>query len=622
MPLNYRPDIDGLRAVAVVAVLLFHLEMLPGSYVGVDVFFVISGFLISKIIYGNSLDRRFSVRRFYANRIRRIAPAFFVTTAVTAVGVYVFLLPAELERFAKSALWSLGLSPNVYLYITANYFAPAADEIPLLHYWSLGVEEHFYLVFPFFVIALVRLNVRFLAAATVALALVSLAACEWILSNDPTAALYLLPFRAFELLIGSILALPGVSFPRIPVVAATMTAVGVGAIVAASLLFDRTTRFPGISALVPTVGSALVVWGSDQCRTTASRILGAAAPLGRISYSLYLIHWPLIIFAKRLYPYADPIVFSGGVIAASVILAILSYRFVEQPFRRHPDFWSGRRLIWTTSATVALLAACCCIAFLYRGFPGRIDQTVAKILRTDGSLTHLRQGICFLNPDQSWAAIRPSTCLPGGGKEVILWGDSTAAHLYLGLREPFAKAGYSLGQLTASLCPPILNYDVSSRPKCRDFNTAALAEIERRKPALVLMVAIWNMGPDGFAKLKTTVARLRQAGIEALILAESPYYRAAVPRLLIERLRSGNVSVTSDADLSKSTRLGLPQLKSLFGPRVVSIANVMCPKGKCPMSLNGVAVHFDVLHLTPHGSRYFGRHLVPVILQRAKELQR
>jgi peptidoglycan/LPS O-acetylase OafA/YrhL len=427
---RYRPHIDGLRTIAVLSVLLYHLgaSYLPGGFTGVDVFFVISGFLISRIIYSESLEGGFSVTRFYERRAKRILPAFAVVTALTTIGVYFLFLPSEFLDFSESVLAAVFFSANVYFYMTADYFAPAAHSLPALHYWSLGVEEQFYVFFPLIVFAIVRFRRNYFPIAIGALLIASLMASEVIVRTNPPAAFYLLPYRASELLIGCIIALPEMRFASSIRVGAAASWAGITLLASGLLFLQPDMRFPGINALPPTVGTALVLWGNDRNPNIISRVLGTLPMtwMGKLSYSLYLIHWPLILFAERLFPYAAPGVRAGGVFVLSVILASLSYRFVEQPFRRL-SFWTPSRIFAAAGASLAMLVLSSAVVMYYRGFPGRLDSTVAEILAFEryDLKPQFRSRICFLDPDQAGSEIDVERCLPKTSlKKAVLWGDA------------------------------------------------------------------------------------------------------------------------------------------------------------------------------------------------------
>jgi peptidoglycan/LPS O-acetylase OafA/YrhL len=623
--LRYRPYIDGLRAVAVLAVVVYHANQpwLPGGFIGVDVFFVISGFLISRIIYTEIAENSFSLTRFYERRARRILPAFVVVTALTAIGVYYLFLPAELVNFARSVIAAVLFSANNYFYWTTDYFAPTAHSLPILHYWSLGVEEQFYLLFPLLLmVAARRLNIGWIMST---LFFASLALSEIVVRTNPPAAFYLLPFRGFELIIGSLLALPGMRFAHQRSVATAATFGGLILIGAAAITFRSDMRFPGLSALLPTLGAGLVLWGSDKAANMGGDILSARlfTFVGRISYSLYLVHWPLILFADRVAPYTDRSIKGACVIALSMVLAWLSYRYVEQPFRTRR---LATGLTYRLSAvSLAALTATSLIVVSFKGFPGRLDSTVSEILAFEhyDLKPQFRSRVCFLDPDQPASEINYDVCLPKSPlKQVILWGDSVAAHLYVGLKGPLESAGYSLGQLTASGCPPAVGLDVAGRPNCAPFNQGALARVLHERPDMVILASgyLWSASDALFAGLDKTIKALNGVGIKTIILGAPPLYRASVPAILAERMKVGDSNPLSGQDLAPGFTLEMDVAleKRFLGRhdvRYVSIMKTVCPNNQCPLLFNqATPSNFDPLHLTPAGSKYFAAILAPHIL--------
>lgn len=328
--MKHRTDIDGLRAVAVLAVLGGHLKLagMAGGFVGVDVFFVICGFLISRIVYEEAAAGQFSVVGFYGRRVRRIMPAFLVASLLTTAVAWVVFLPAEMVAFADSLVWSLAFLPNLYFHTHSGYFAPAAETLPLLHYWSLGVEEQFYLAFPLFVVLVDRFAHKLIMPLLVLGLAVSLAWAEYRTRGQLATAFYLPQFRAWELLTGSILALPRFPRCRNRVAGALAGLAGLGLIAGSVLLYAPTTPFPGLSAAPPCLGAALILWGGTG---PVARLLSlpVLAYVGRISYSLYLVHWQVIVFSRHVFPFAGDLERIAGVTAVSMGLAALSYHLVE-----------------------------------------------------------------------------------------------------------------------------------------------------------------------------------------------------------------------------------------------------------------------------------------------------
>ncbi|WP_416357608.1 acyltransferase family protein [Aureimonas phyllosphaerae] len=333
----YRADIDGLRAVAVVAVLLFHAELpgFAGGYVGVDVFFVISGFLITSIIC-EDLDRgRFTFADFYARRVRRIFPALFATVLVTCIVAGCFFLPPDFRSLGASIAATAGFASNILFWAQADYFDAPAELKPLLHTWSLSIEEQFYLGFPCLLVLLWWMDPpnrrRVLAGLTAASFAIGVIATH----KDPQAAFYLLPPRAWELLLGALLALsPGPALP--PALARRAGWLGLASILLAVAIYDAQTPFPGFAALLPTLGAALVIGAGTSGHVGASKLLGSRplVAVGRLSFSLYLWHWPVLSLLRYALARELDGFETAAALATSVLLAIVSWRFVEEPFRR------------------------------------------------------------------------------------------------------------------------------------------------------------------------------------------------------------------------------------------------------------------------------------------------
>ena len=419
--LKYREDIDGLRAVAVLSVMAFHYgELLPGGFTGVDVFFVISGFLITSQLAHDIRGGTFSLLGFYHRRVRRILPALVVMLAVTLVVGRFLLMPGDYKALAASAAAAAFGVSNFFFLTNTDYFAQSSELMPLLHTWSLAVEEQFYFVWPMLLLLIAGSRKQgYVAGIIIAITTVGfVASVPWLAAN-PKAAFFLVVPRAWELTIGAAL----VFLPALPRRLGGATALGI-ALMIAGFVQIRENSFPGFAALLPCVGAALVIWPKAQ-PARADRWLSVLRPIGLISYSLYLWHWPVWVMYRIYINSGTPLVQETiALTAVSILLAFLSWRFVEQPMRTRP---------WPPVRTVqAGLAACtaifCAAMYIYRadGQPERVPEAYAMRSLDAmwewpcpkyGQLPQLAGQYCFFG--KPWNEAK---------RKAIIWGDSHASH--------------------------------------------------------------------------------------------------------------------------------------------------------------------------------------------------
>ncbi len=361
--MDYRREIDGLRTVAVFPVILFHagFQLFGGGFVGVDIFFVISGYLITSIIISEKKQEKFSILNFYERRARRILPALFIVMMVSLIFSWFLLTPDEMEDFSKSFIAVPLFSSNFLFWQESGYFSLANELKPLLHTWSLAVEEQFYLLYPIFISVVWRLGKRWLFVVLVIVLLSSLGIAEWSLTYDPEAAFYLLPARGWELIVGGLAAVYTIFKKSITPHTVFQNWLneffgicGIFLIGYAVFTFDSTVSFPGFNALFPTVGAVLIILFSSP-RTRVGKLLGSRVfvGLGLLSYSTYLWHQPLFVFTRYFYRSKPSSITFCILILLSVVLAYLSYLYIETPFRRKKQF--NRKIIFSYSITGSLL---------------------------------------------------------------------------------------------------------------------------------------------------------------------------------------------------------------------------------------------------------------------------
>lgn len=599
---GYRADVDGLRAVAVLAVIGFHAfpAYVPGGFVGVDVFFVISGYLITGILQ-RALDAgTFSITAFYARRIRRIFPALIVVLIATlAVGWFV-LLP---ERYANLGTHVTGASAFVANFVSwseAGYFDSAALEKPLLHLWSLGIEEQFYLVWPALLWLVARLRLPPVTALS-AVAAASLALGIALTSRAPDAAFYLPLSRMWELAIGGLLALSGKTFGG-----AALGAVGLAAIALSVAVFDGGVPYPGWRALVPTLGACAII-ASGPASALHRRVLGAApvVAIGLISYPLYLWHWLLLAFGLSA-PLA---------IALSFVLAAATYWLVERPIR-------SRRA--TSRQALLLLGGLCVTAVAGRlivmldGVPGRYPAPVQALLayRYD-YLSDAHAGTCWLSKTAPADGFAPE-CFPapnGAKPALFVWGDSHAGRLRPGL-ERVDGTVFAIGSATRDVCPPSL----TAEPACRASNEHVLAQIERTRPLVVILFAHWNAVPretvDGAVELASRIVR---AGPRVIVLGPAPQWTKNLPVAMYEAWRGGSMDREVPRRLASHLVAGVTDVDRRMaalpwprGVRYVSVIDQLCDPAGCLTYVPGSATElmaYDYGHLTTPGATVLARAL-------------
>jgi len=508
--ISYRSEIDGVRAIAIASVVLFHGwgSAFPGGYVGVDIFFVISGYLITSIIFSEMKDGRFTYLNFYARRARRILPALLAVILITTIAAFLLLLPDDLIEYGKIVIYTLLFGSNFRLAAEPGYFHHSMQENPLLHMWSLSVEEQFYLIWP----TLLALTLRFLPEkrhrrAVLGLCVLSLLAAEVLVHIWPRSAFFHLPTRGWELLAGALLAMNFI--PRIAskAVAESLSAIGLALMIAPLFLYDKATPFPGLAALVPVLGCALVIYSTENERTRVATLLSwkPIVFIGLISYSLYLWHWP--IFALTSYELLRPLTFLEGFLCVLVALsaAIFSWRFIERPFRRpskrpstapaHP------RLVFIPSigragqfafVLTAMIIACGSFFQESKGAAWRFPPEARNVLDKVG------MGLAQCVPKNTGRQKFTECEFGDRPADLVLWGDSHAQH-YLPLIATIYGSGTSY--FTAG-CLPVQNAQLIEKSGlpfnayCQTNNQYAIERILALKPKIVVMASRWTQIED------------------------------------------------------------------------------------------------------------------------------
>jgi peptidoglycan/LPS O-acetylase OafA/YrhL len=475
--MQYRREIDGLRAVAVIPVVLFHagFEIFSGGYVGVDVFFVISGYLITSIIISELEQGEFSIVRFYERRARRILPALFFVMLVCIPFAWIWMTPSQIEDFGRSLVAVSLFASNILFWSKIDYFAPAAEQNPLLHTWSLAVEEQYYMLFPLLLLLAWRFGRPRVLYMIAAIAVVSLLLCEWGWRHTPVANFYLAPTRAWELLAGSLCAF--MQFGKEQKRNDVLAALGLGLIVFAILVFDASTPFPSLYALAPVGGTALIIlFGASGTWTARLLSLRPIVGIGLISYSIYLWHQPLFAFARIYNPHTPSQLTMLCLAALSLVLAYFSWQYIEKPFRRKQRRLLPSRPLMLHASTTALLLFLVggAVAHATDGFRALRSTDMQELLMKTVEESPKREachteGRGYGDPDASCEYFAENV-------RFAIFGDSHAVELAYALADLLEEHDIGIKHYSISSCPPSYRkqYDESA---CSTWTTAALNSI-------------------------------------------------------------------------------------------------------------------------------------------------
>lgn len=648
----YRADIDGLRAVSIVSVVLYHVGVpyVSGGFVGVDVFFVISGYLITSIVLAEMKAGTFSFARFYERRMRRLLPTLVVVLGTAFAVSFLIMVPEDFEQFCKSMFYVLILAANLFFSDQGGYFDPSLQLAPLLHFWSLAVEEQFYIVWPLVLLALMRFMRRRIMAVAVALIAASFAANIVILDQDPLAAFYMPHSRAWQLLAGCVLA---IGAPRLDRAVADLAGLaGLALIVWAIVSLDHQTPYPGFWALVPTLGAVFVIWSGHMGPSLVGRLLGLR-PLvfiGLVSYAWYLWHWPLIVFFRYEFEREPMAVEMAALVAISLALAALCWAYLETPIRKG-TWWVGRqRAIGTglgvTLPMIALAGAGYATDGFIDRFPAAIQEVSRNELRYKGDFRCARslpEAIARDEPCHVWKT-------SDGALGIFLWGDSHARSLIPVFGEMARAADVPLAHASLAACPPLIGAGrkrnrAGLHEPCFELNLAVGEFLQRRKFTDVVLAARWNyymggLNPDGIPwieqhyfqdahaaggtlaenrrviaeGLERTVKAIEASGARVWIVMETPYAGIDVPVHVARKLIRGVPQQTLfGIDLEENERRHhfLEEAISGLPVRVIDPGHSLCSSGRCLIVENGKPLYYDTNHLSKHA----GARIAPLFTE-------
>jgi peptidoglycan/LPS O-acetylase OafA/YrhL len=667
MRLSYRPDIDGLRAIAVAIVVAFHAGVpgFGGGFIGVDVFFVISGFLITGLLVEELRETgSISLSRFYARRVRRLLPALALVLVATILLGSVLLLgvAGEQQALAKSALAATLSVSNIWFWSVSNYFSVQADLVPLMHTWSLSVEEQYYIVWPTMLIALMLVARKswqvFTRLLLAVLLLVAIATFAWSLrttTSDPPSAFFLMPMRAWELALGGALVLAAPAIARWPTFIRTVLfVVGVVLIGVATLRLDTEVAYPGTAALLPTLGTVALI--AAGCGAGFAPVQGwlssrGMVAIGQLSYSWYLWHWPLLALARVNDLGARDLSRDVTIALVSLGLAWLTYRFVEHPIRtRQYRGFRATRTTLLSGAAMSGVAACCALLLGFAGQHSRAHPTDRQQRITADAVRDLPPAtdVCMQRQHSAFATlVRDKRCFtkPSQPVQLVLWGDSHANHWFPLMHEASRELDTNVEEFTRAACPPLLGVmpflEGAVDHQCERFNQAVVAEIERLAHAGlkgVVLAGRWpayigQPSPDGsllarlsygegaldpaqseealHVGLSNVLDRLERAGLRIVVIGATPEFQYSVPQCLLRRpLQACSMPRAAvDARRGRSMDIVATTVVSNGGAHMFDPLRFFCDDTFCYPTHGRTVMFFDPQHLTTAGSQLLAPEL-------------
>ena len=633
---EYRKDIDGLRAVAVLAVIAFHAResILPGGFVGVDIFFVISGYLISKHIVLETSVGSFSLVEFYRRRIRRITPMMLTVVATVLTVAFLVMTPEETRAVAKSAFWSVLSLANVHFWrdLDTSYFANGSSEVPLLHLWSLGVEEQFYILWPLVLVTAAKWMPRKrLLWATGSLALLSFFAAGAVFPRDPMFAYYLLPTRAGELLLGAFAGIASAVglVVRNRIASHVMAVAGALLVVISLFAIDRHDAFPGWLALPPTLGAMLLIMaGESEGKRFSLLVSRPMVYIGALSYSAYLWHWPLFAFYR--YCYGEP---SGYacllIIAVTMALAWLSYRFIERHTRATDA--SFRSVAWRQYVLPGALVVAPALLVVYgermglQTVPSEYAESLASV-RERSRPAYSYPWICQRQRLAKEDLIN-NDCVVGTREgapvHLLLWGDSFAAQYVPMIREFAMHAGFRFRNIAVGSCPPMLvdpapYVDARRAPDCR--HSGEIVERELGRFEVIALAAAWTnymqRSQDFLPEILKQVEELTKRGHRVLLIgrisALEGFERNCAERALRVPFKSCPELVRPiDREVERTNDVLRDLAKNIPNVFYFDANRWLCPQNTCrDITLLGAPKYFDPTHLTVAGAQELGQLVV------------
>lgn len=639
--MHYRPEIDGLRAVAVIPVILCHagIGLFSGGYIGVDIFFVISGYLITTIVMEEMHAGKFNLGNFYERRARRILPALLIVIAACTPFAWFALSPSDIENFAFSIISVSLFSSNFFFWLDSDYFSRTAELKPLLHTWSLAVEEQYYFVFPLMLMACWKFGQTKIVALLIALFVSSLALAQWGAYNSPTAAFYLLPFRGWEILMGALSAfyLMTPSISVLPQLQNLTSSIGLFLILFAIITFNATTPMPSVYGLIPTVGTVLIIIFANK-GTFAHYLLTSrpAVLVGLISYSAYLWHQPIFAFARVTLPEPPNVIFMLLLSSLSLLLAAISWKTVENHFRSKTRFPASQKQVFLIStSSLALLVVVGSLTIRAEGFIEQKLTDSQRLMLSEAQPSPYREkchptGREYIHPQNACTYI-------GIGKAVATFGDSHTVELAYALALALEKDNQKVLHLSRSACHPAFNRQTPLADQiCEQWTQETVKYLQSRDDIENVIVSyriaaslfgdhaehfpkhIDEVGEierntrwRSYVELLTTLDQMGKNVVLVLQAPELPNHIAYVVSDSSNHDALGNVQGVSTAWWQERMAYVYSRLSDI--PKTVQIvdpAKALCDSKFCYAGANQKGWYFDDDHLSIAGAQIVATEVV------------
>lgn len=639
-PVSYRPDIDGLRTIAVLSVVLYHFGFpVPGGFIGVDVFFVISGFLITSLLKRQIEQDSFSLSTFYARRIKRLLPALYVVLIASLAIFWSVLLPNDFVSFAKSLIYITIYLANIFFWREhGGYFATENEETPLLHTWSLAVEEQYYFVWPFILLFGYRFFSKQLLVALLATLLVfSIWFSEFATLKTIGAAYYLLPTRFFELLVGSLLAIALQENYRCPNKYSNLLSLtGLGLIIYSCFNLSANDNFPGYNAIPPTFGTAMIIFAGTNNRGFITKLLSTKSMvlIGLMSYSIYLWHWPIAVWSN--YTALEKNSVSQTILLTLTLLAsYLSWKLVETPLRK---ISCSNKQVYFYFLVIPALLTCVTAAYIiqHSGMPARFSERVNEMDIAINSLPNKERAGCHV-ARRSYLSLPSEDCwfgASGSQKAAFMLGDSYANH-FSGFIDEIAKdASIAVKDYTMDSCAPLVNImagsNLSSAEQCDKRNKQALSHLldSEENYSYVIFASNWSslkgshlytvsgqkLDVDNNISAiseayRSFLSELQSKDIKAIFIGETPSLKDHNHKCHIKNAIF-NSQLDCQAEIVRNGVYSelISTLKNEF-PEIISIEikDTLCEQTQCKSQLGGIPLYRDKGHLNDIGARLISK---------------